>query len=150
METFEKKTPTEARNCRLSCSRGVVANRMQIVDFLAPYTRCVSLSHRALLASCTAEEAPQHTGAVHHHQSLYSVCAWTCRFAAKSPNRPHWLWEQQTNTAAATDPAQIPCCSQIYQEDCFLPSLLSGGAVYHNILQAHKYSEKKKKKGDYH
>lgn len=40
-----------------------------------PQHRCVSLSHAALLASGSAEEALQHTQAVHHHQCLHKfVC----------------------------------------------------------------------------
>lgn len=36
--------------------------------------RCVSLSHCALLAPSSAEEALQHTQAVHHHHSPCVVC----------------------------------------------------------------------------
>lgn len=73
-------------SCTVPGRGGVVVHWEQIVVSLALHSCLVSLSHCALLA-CTAEEAPQHTEAVHHHQSLCSAWVYVC-LVCESPTRP--------------------------------------------------------------
>lgn len=81
----------------------------QIVVSLARRSRCVSLSHRTLLALCTAEEAPQHTEAVHHHQSLHTL--WVCMCVLTLSRSRKLMSNKQThcsNNRARPSPPLFP------------------------------------------
>lgn len=82
------------------------------------HSRCVSLSHCALLASCNAEEAPQIIEAVHHHQSLCTVCGFVCVcvLSASLSWGPTNSWATNKHTAATTELTWVPRCTQINQE----------------------------------
>lgn len=88
------------QSCTVCGRGGAVVCWEPIVVALALHSHCVSLSHCTLLASCTAEEAPQRTEAVHHHQSLCTLCACVCVCVSCLPVSHEALQtpEQQSNT----------------------------------------------------
>lgn len=92
----------------------VVVHWELIVVSLALYSRCVSPSHCALLASGSAEEAPHHAEAVHHHQSLCN-CECVCLM------RPHKLLSNKQTLLQQQSQLKFPRCFQINQEHCQLP-----------------------------
>lgn len=79
--------------------------------------RCVSLSHCALLAPSSAEEALQHTQAVHHHHSpriVYACvyCVYACVCLVSESLRCHKLPSNKqthcSNNSANSSPPAVP------------------------------------------
>lgn len=112
--------------------------------------RCVSLSHCALLAPSSAEEALQHTQAVHHHHSPRIVCVLVCvctHVCVLSQS----LWgdtnSQVTNKLTAATIALTPVPSLYPNKpgtsSAFFPSASERAAYISDAARSHKFTPPK-------